>query len=197
MVLRSVLFLAYITDISVGVDSSVSCFADDTRISRTVTSEDDAHQLQRDLDNVYSWAIKNNMNFNDEKFKLLKYEVVGGSGVRQLYSSPDGSEIERVPSLRDLGVTMTNNAKFDEQVKNVVKKARKMLGWLLRTFKTRDPAPMLTLYRAVVLPHAEYCCQLWSPTTLGAMRKLEAIQRSFTSRLTGMGGKDYWQRLKS
>ena len=47
------LFLAYITDISARVDSSVLCFADDTRISRTVISEDGAHQLQRDLDIVY------------------------------------------------------------------------------------------------------------------------------------------------
>ena len=55
---------------------------------------------------------------------------------------------------------------------------------------------MLVLYRAVVLPHLEYCCQLWTPTSLGQIRKIEAVQRTFTARLVNMETLDYWQRLK-
>ena len=50
----------------------------------------------------------------------------------QVYSSPDGSEIKKVSSLRDLGVTMTENAKFDKHMNNVAKKARKY-AWVATT----------------------------------------------------------------
>ena len=71
-----------------------------------------------------------------------------------------------------------------------------MIGWVLRTFKTRDPDPMLVLFRAVVLPHLEYCCQAMSPATLRDIRKLESVQRSFTARLSELRDLNYWQRLE-
>ena len=55
--------------------------------------------------------------------------------------------------------------------------------------------PMLSLYRSMVLPHMEYCCQLWSPYRLGDIRKIEAVQRSFTARIQGGGHLHYWERL--
>ena len=56
---------------------------------------------------------------------------------------------------------------------------------------------MLTLYRALVLPLLEYCCQLWSPNRLGLIRELEQVQRNFTSRIAGLSDLDYWQRLQN
>ena len=54
---------------------------------------------------------------------------------------------------------------------------------------------MVTLFKALVLPHLEYCCQLWNPAAVGQVRKLECIQRNFTRRIQGMDGLDYWKRL--
>ena len=48
----------------------------------------------------------------------------------------------------------------------------------------------------MVVPHIEYCCQLWSPHLLGDIRKLEAVQRSFTARIAGYGHLTYWERLE-
>ena len=42
--------------------------------------------------------------------------------------------IEQVSSVRDLGVTLTDDAKFDEHIENICKKARQKSGWLFRTF---------------------------------------------------------------
>jgi hypothetical protein len=57
---------------------------------------------------------------------------------------------------------------------------------------------MMTLFRALVLPNLEYCCQHWSLLKAGAVRKLEAVQRTFTCRISGMRelNLDYWGRLK-
>ena len=48
----------------------------------------------------------------------------------------------------------------------------------------------------MVLPHLEYCCPLWSPTVIGKIRDLEAVQRSFTVKMNGLANLDYWARLK-
>ena len=67
-VLGPVLSLAYIMDIDVREESGISCFADDTRVTRAVLTMGDAHALQRDLNKIYDWAERNNMSFNSGKF---------------------------------------------------------------------------------------------------------------------------------
>ena len=194
-VLGPILFLVSIIDIDTGIKSTMSSFADDTRVFGRITGDVDRRVLQEDLERVYEWAEANNMAFNDDKFKVLQYKAGRGSSAPGLYFSPGGAEIEGVPSLRDLGVQMTDSAKFDEQIDKVIKKSRQMMGWMLRSFKTREPKPMLILYKAVVLPHLDYCCQLWSPKTLGDIRRVEGVQRTFTARLKGMEALNYWDRL--
>ena len=55
---------------------------------------------------------------------------------------------------------------------------------------------MLTLFKSLVLPILEYCSQLWSPCTIGVIRQLEAVQRSFTYKIDGMRDLNYWERLR-
>ena len=55
---------------------------------------------------------------------------------------------------------------------------------------------MLTLHKSLVVSMAEYCCQLWNPVVIGDIAKLEAVQRSFTSRISGLQCLDYWEWLK-
>ena len=63
-------------------------------------------------------------------------------------------------------------------------------------FRTREPHPMVILFKTLVLPHLEYCCPLWSPTTIGRVRQLESIQRSYTAKISSLDNKNYWERLK-
>ena len=72
-VLKPVLFLIFINDITDNIDSDVSLFADDTRILRTVKNHDDVELLQQDLDKFYTWQEENNMAFNGKKFEILRY----------------------------------------------------------------------------------------------------------------------------
>ena len=73
-VLGPLLFLIMIGDIDKHVKySTVSSFADDTRVTGRISSLDDVKRLQEDLESIYKWAKENKMFFNDTKFKLLKY----------------------------------------------------------------------------------------------------------------------------
>ena len=70
------------------------------------------------------------------------------------------------------------------------------MGWILRTFKSRETDVMLTLWRSLVIPHLDYCSQLWNPQEKGMIQVIENIQRSFTRRIKNFSSMDYWERLK-
>ena len=72
-VLGPLLFLLMINDISEEINSNISLFADDTRISREISSEECVEILQDDLEKLYFWQEQNNMKFNGSKFEVIRY----------------------------------------------------------------------------------------------------------------------------
>jgi hypothetical protein len=139
----------------------------------------------------------NNVQFNGTKFEVMRYRVRTEIGMPHCYLASDGTEIEK-QLVRDLGVLMSTEATFDAHIEEIVARSRQRMGWIWRTFRTRKAAPMITLFRALVLPNLEYCCQLWLPIKVGAVRKLEAVQRTLKYRISGMRelNLNYWERLK-
>ena len=72
-VLAAILFIIMISDIDKNVKNSiVRLFADDTRISHRIRTEEDKTLLQNDLDIIYEWANKNLMKFNESKFEQIR-----------------------------------------------------------------------------------------------------------------------------
>ena len=68
------IFIIHISEINYEIaDSTVSCFADDTRIRLGLKDEEDTQMIQNDLHQLYKWADTNNMKFNANKFELLRY----------------------------------------------------------------------------------------------------------------------------
>ena len=196
-VLGPLLFLIHILDINEHVRySSVASFADDTRILREVLSVADSELLQADLASLYTWAEQNNMSFNNNKFQHINY-CTGTKNITYTYKAQDGSPINSVEQVIDLGVTLSCDGTFKTHINNVARKARGQAGWILRTFRTRETIPMLTLYKSLVVPLLEYCCQLWSPWRVGEIQLLEAVQRSFTNNISAVRHLDYWQRLEA
>ena len=69
---RPLLFLIHISDIYYKIaDSTVSWFADDTRILLLTKDEEDTQMLQNDLHKLYKWAETNNKKINANQFELL------------------------------------------------------------------------------------------------------------------------------
>ena len=196
-VLGPILFLIYVLDIDAEmVESSVSSFADDTRVSKGIISLQDITALQKDLDSIYNWASVNNMMFNDTKFELLRYGENKFLKESTNYLGPSGKEIEEHEHVRDLGVVMSSDASFTAHIHQVAATARKYAGWVLRTFNTRERTPLLTLWKSLIIPRLDYCSQLWCPHKASEIQLLENIQRSFTAKVNGMSNLNYWERLQ-
>ena len=71
-----------------------------------------------------------------------------------------------------------------------------MCSWILRTFQSRTPEVMLTLWKSLVLPILDYCSQLWCPSKVGEIQQLEEIQKAFTRKIRSPTRNDYWERLQ-
>ncbi len=106
-----------------------------------------------------------------------------------------GKELERVHSVKDLGVTITSNLIFSQQCKEAAGKAKRMLGFIKRNFSCKNKDIMLPLYSSVVRPLLEYAVQFWSPHLGKDIAKLEAVQRRATKMIPSLRIKSYEERL--
>ena len=61
------------------------------------------------------------------------------------YKSYDDSNIDDKEQVGDLGIMMSNTATFTLHIRNIVKKARDKMGWVLRVFQSRNHADTLEI----------------------------------------------------
>ena len=197
-VLGPLLFLVLIGDIDREVaDAFLSSFADDTRVGKGIATPIDTTRLQTDLNSIYKWSEDNNMLFNCDKFELIRYTSKTSKNTQDetTYTSNDSSTIQEKQHVRDLGVTLSNDATFSQHIAERCQMVKSKIAWILRTFQSRHHIPMLTLWKTLVLCHLDYCSQLWSPSTVGNIQCMELLQKAFISRITGMAGLTYWDQL--
>ena len=201
-VLGPILFLVLIADISEGTSSSTRfrSFADDTRGSRAVRSTADLLTLQQDLQVVYDWAERVNMAFNSDKFEAARYwpyKDLAGLKQESSYFNPAGEIIEEKENIKDLGVYLSTDLTFSYHIDVTILSCTKLCGWALRSFRSRSRMVMITIWKSLVQSRLDYCSQLWSPWSAAEINRLEDIQRHFTSKINGMQGQNYWERMKT
>ena len=149
------------------------------------------------LDSIYNWASELNMTLNGSKFQLLRYGRDLNLKTTTTYNNNLGSPISESQYAKDLGLTMSCDGTYSQHIGEVIQKSTNMCGWVLRTFRTREAPHMLTLYKTMILSILDYCSALWNPHTSAALCcRVENVQRSFTRRIEGMTGLNYWDRLK-
>ena len=134
------------------------------------------------------------MKFNQDKFQLL--QLGSDDSLKQPYQCND-INIEKSETVRDLGVLVSEDFSFKPHITEICNNTANFASWLLRTFWTRNKDVMLLFLKTYLIPRLEYCSAAWNPHKIGEIEQLEAVQRSFTSKIENMENLDYWQRLKS
>ena len=180
-VLGPILFIIYINDLIDVINSSKGlCFADDTKLTCSITNENCQKQLQRDLWSVITWSLQNNMQLHENKFEVMNYCLNSTKLLRNLpftsefyeYSTNSGHIIEPIPVVRDLGVYLSNDCSWTPHILQTVQSARKMASWVFSIFRDRSPLIMMTLFKTMVRSKLEYCSPVWDPSKIGDIQAL-------------------------
>ena len=65
-----------------------------------------------------------------------------------------------------------------------------------RNFIDRSKETIIPLYKSLVRPHLEYCCQIWSPCYKKDIKLIEGVQRRATKLFADMQDFNYNDRMK-
>ena len=174
-VLGLLLFLIFINDLPLGINSTCRLFADDCLLYRQIDSMSDANILQEDLSSLEIWAKTWLMQFNPTKCVVLT--VTNKSFPITFQYKLYDHLLAHVSEAKYLGLTLDKNLNFNKHIDITCKKANASLAFIRRNTYFCSRNVKIDAYKTYVLPIMEYAAFVWSPHTLRNINKLEAIQR--------------------
>jgi len=175
-VLAPLLFLIFINDISVNVQSKIRLYADDVVLYRDIRSIEDCYVLQNDLDLLAQWSYKWQMMFNPKKCEFLRISNKSTFVLNTYYIN--NHPIKEVTHAKYLGVIIDQNLSWNEHIKQISSKATKVNAFLYRNLYHCPVNTKLNCYKAMVRPILEYASPIWDPHTAININHLESVQRS-------------------
>ena len=137
------------------ISSKVLNFADDTKLFQKVTNDTDKQSLQDDLDKLVKWSEKWQIILIFWKCKCI--HIVHGH-MDEEYKMGDAI-LGRTTQENDLGVTFSAEMKVSEQCGIAASKGNTILGLIRRTITYKEKQLIVSLYKAIVRPHLEYCME--------------------------------------
>eukprot|EP00061_Rhincodon_typus_P001029 g13515.t1 len=109
-------------------------FTEDTTVV-TQISDNDKSNYSREIEGLVMWCNENNLSLNVGKTKelIIDFRKKGG-GLTPIYIN--GTEAERVDSVKFLGMTITDNLSWITHIDVTIKKTQRRLFFLrqLRKF---------------------------------------------------------------
>ena len=179
-ILGPLLFIIYINDLyKYLTECSISLYADDTALYTSAKTQIEIMlNFQLELSLVQEWLNANKLTLNASK---TKYVIFGSRHL--LTTKPDlnlvgGNKIERVSSMKYLGVILDEFLTFDEHINYILTKSSKKLGILRRARDYLNKNTKILLYKSLVLPHLDYCDLVYMCTTEQNLQKIQQIQNS-------------------
>ena len=169
------LFLYYINDLPEGLNSIVRLFADDTIAYLVIVKPHDTEKVQADLTTMGVWEVLWKMKFHATKCNVLT--VTGKRKPIQTEYKLHGHSLSRVTSAKYLGVTITEDLRWDSHINDICAKANRTLGFLRRNINIGSVAIKQQAYYTLVRPLVEYASTVWDPHTKRNTKKLEMVQR--------------------
>ena len=184
IVLGPLLFSLYINDISTDIDSETSLFSDDCVCYREIKDTEDTLKLQKDIDQLGCWARKWGMRFQPVKCYMMQ---ITWKRIKKIHASYtlEWTVLENVESIKYLGVTITNDLRWNTHVFKICIKANRTLGFLGQNLYACPQEVKAAAYKGLVRPVLEYSGSVWDPSGIGLQNELEKVQNRAARFVTG------------
>ena len=115
--------------------------------------------------------------------------------------------LEKVESIKYLGVTITSDLRWNTHVSNVCTKANRTLEFLRRNLYSCPQEVKEAAYKGLVRPVLDYGSSVWDPPGVVLQEELESVQKRAarfvtgncnyeTGSMTGNLGQLKWESLK-
>ena len=119
----------------------------------------------------------------------------------------EGSVLKNMDNIKYLGVTITNDLKWNTHISNICTKANRTLGFFRRTLFSCPQNVKEAAYKGMVSPILKYGSLVWDPHTGKLQEELEKVQnraarfvtRNYvyeTGSMTAILGQLKWEFLK-
>lgn len=177
--LGPLVFALYINDVCFLLPEGCRLlYADDLKIYLTVKSIEDCRLLQNLLNVFADWCFRNRICISIDKCSVITFSRLK---VPLMYDySLQGSNLTRVTSVRDLGVTLDTQMTFNVHREMVIGKANRQLGFVKRICNEfSDPLCFRSLYCALVRPILETASVVWGPYHDVWDHRIEQVQKRF------------------
>ena len=178
------LFSLYINDITTDIDSEIRLFADYCVCYLEIKGTEDIVKLQEDIDRLGSWARKWGMRFQLIKCNIMQITRKRIKKINASYNL-EGTVLDNVENIKYLGVTITNDLKWNTHVSNICTKANRTLGFLRRNLSACPQDVKESAYKGLVRPVLEYGSSVWDPSSILLQEELEKVQKRAARFVTG------------
>ena len=183
-ILASLIFSMYINDLPQHIQSHCLMYADDVKIFRKIQSPSDGKLLQDDLASLERWSVRWGLKLNPQKCRSFSM-TLRRAPVRTSYSIAM-TTLEHVEEIRDLGVTLDTKLTFAAHISDVVKRANRSLGMLIRSFQAGRSSrsnfkttALLAAYFANVRSILEYASVVWAGAADTHTARVDRVQHKF------------------
>lgn len=176
--LGPILFSIFLNDISNFIlNSEFLLFADDLKLYKKITNENDRSLLQGDLINVLNWSLVNGLPLNIEKCYSISF---GRVNLKSNYYAIGDDVLKNVSQIKDLGVIIDDKLSFYSHLSHVQISAMRAVNFIKRFARNfKDKATFWALYYSFVYPKLTYCAVVWRPYNEGQIRILKSVLHAY------------------
>lgn len=174
-ILGPLLFVVYINDIGDSLDVPFLLYADDLKIYSRVEKLGDFLKLQESLDRVFAWCGTNKLPMNLLKCSVISYSKKKAQQI--FHYNAGGAVLQRVTSVRDLGVIFDDKLSFNKHIDGVIASSYRTLGFIIRNSRAFNYESLILLFNTFVRSKVEYGAVVWYPVYRVHVQRLERVQR--------------------
>ena len=131
-----------------------------------------------------AWAKQWIITFNSTKMEAILFTLKHYQQL--LHIEFDGNPNTFVSSHKHLGLTFSNNERWQNHIENIVETASKIIGIMRKLKYTFNRVALNQIYISYVLPILEYSAIVWDNCTIQNSNTLEKLQNEAARLVTGL-----------